>query len=237
MTRRRLISIAGLSPFLKASAAPSLYRGIKAYLDSIPGIDTHDHLRPFDRLSGYVQTERGMGMNLFGLLNTSYFQRTHSLTPWKPGQTFNSWWPQAKRDFDNARATGVYRYLLPAFRDLYGVDFDNITDQQAQDLDERIFKNYRNDKWLIDVVTRRSNIELMLIDPYWEKFDLRTFYKFGVLVLDVSTLSRGFHPAEVENLGGDPYRVAEKWGQAVTSLDDYLEVIDRLCMSLNRRGR
>ena len=139
MTRRRLISIAGLSPFLgagtpapaEATAQTVRYRRIRTYLDSIPAIDTHDHLRPFDRLSGYVQTERGMGMNLFGLLSTSYYQRTNSLTPWKPGQSFNTWWAQAKHDFDNARATGVYRYLLTAFHDLYGVDFDNITDSAS----------------------------------------------------------------------------------------------------------
>ena len=107
---------------------------------------------------------------------------------------------------------------------------------QARDLDDRIFKNYQNDKWLNDVVMRRSNIELMFIDPYWEKFDLRIFYKFGVLVLDVSTLSRGFHPAEVENLGGDPYRVAEKWGQPIKSLDDYLDLIDRLCSESKAAG-
>ncbi|MBZ5671952.1 MAG: hypothetical protein LAO04_19770 [Acidobacteriia bacterium] len=52
-----------------------LYRQIKEYLDSIPAFETHDHLRPFDRLQGYVQTERGRGMNLFGLINTSYYPR------------------------------------------------------------------------------------------------------------------------------------------------------------------
>jgi hypothetical protein len=33
----------------------------------VPAIDTHDHLWPFDRLPGYVETAEGKGMNLAGL--------------------------------------------------------------------------------------------------------------------------------------------------------------------------
>ena len=32
------------------------YRRMKHDLDAIPAIDTHDHLWPFDRLPGYVET-------------------------------------------------------------------------------------------------------------------------------------------------------------------------------------
>ena len=45
---------------------------IKSYLDSVPAIDTHDHLWPFDQLPGYVQTQYGKGMNLFGIWRSSY---------------------------------------------------------------------------------------------------------------------------------------------------------------------
>jgi len=205
------------------------YRALKAYIDSIPAIDTHDHLRPFDRLSGYVQTERGYGMNLYGLLSTSYFEWINSIPPWKPGGKFTDWWAQEKPNFDNVRATNFYRYLLPAFRDLYGVDYDHITDAQAQELDGRIFENYRDRKWVEDVVTRRSNIELMLIDPYWAKLDFHSFYKFGVLVFNVSSLLHGFHPSEFKDPLDNPYRLADQWHFPVKSLDDYLALLDRLC--------
>jgi len=48
------------------------YRRLKTALDAIPAIDTHDHLFPFDRLPGYVETQRGRGMNLAGLWRNSY---------------------------------------------------------------------------------------------------------------------------------------------------------------------
>src|SRR6516225_996653 len=110
------------------------YRRMKAFLDSVPAIDTHDHLWPFEKLPGYVETEHGRGMNLAGLWHSSYFRRTHTLTPWTPGGKFVDWWAKAKHDFDNARATSFYRYQLPAFQDLYSIDFDHLTDAQAHEL-------------------------------------------------------------------------------------------------------
>src|SRR6184192_3470737 len=55
------------SPALAAVPSPSgrgsnAYRQLKTYLDSIPAIDTHAHLQPFDQL-GIVETARGRGMN------------------------------------------------------------------------------------------------------------------------------------------------------------------------------
>src|SRR5436853_1751712 len=115
------------------------YRRIKAHLDSVPAIDTHDHLWPFDKLPGYVETEHGRGMNLAGLWRNSYYTWNHPLTPWQPGQKFDDWWAKAKHDFVNARAASFYRYQLPAFQDLYGVDFDRITDAQAREPNDRIY--------------------------------------------------------------------------------------------------
>ncbi len=104
------------------------YRRIRAALDAIPAIDTHDHLWPFDRLPVLMETAKGRGMTLYGLWHASYFPQIHAPTPRQPGEPFAAWWGRARRDFDDARATGFYRYHLPAFRDLYGVDFDRITD-------------------------------------------------------------------------------------------------------------
>src|SRR5437667_5785146 len=95
------------------------YRRIKAHLDSVPAIDTHDHLWPFDKLPGYVETEHGKGMNLAGLWHNSYLRRVQPVTPWKPGGKFMDWWPKAKHDFDDVRTVSFYRYQVIALEDLY----------------------------------------------------------------------------------------------------------------------
>lgn len=222
------------------SPAPSVrsgsYERIKAELDRIPIIDTHDHLMPFDKLEGYAETDKGWGMGLAGLWRNSYFPWTGTLTPYTPKQPFAEWWAQAKHDFDDTRGMSFYRYMLPAFQDLYGIDFDRITDEQAQSLDDRIFENYKDQRWLYHVVTERANIELMFNDPYWDRLSLETYYPFGVLVHNVTTLTRGFHPSEFRTLNGDPYAIAAADGLRVESLDDYLALLDHLLAKAKAAG-
>jgi len=212
------------------------YRRIKAFVDSVPAIDTHDHLWPFDKLPGYMETEHGRGMNLAGLWHSSYFKRIHPLTPWKAGGKFEEWWARAKHDFADARATSFYRYQLPAFKDLYGNDFDQITDAQARELNDRIYRNYLDRRWLFEVITERANIELMFNDPYWARLDFRTDYPFGVLLLNVTTLVSGFHRSEFKSPWDDPYRFAAEWKLEVKSLDGYLELLDRLFREAKAKG-
>jgi hypothetical protein len=212
------------------------YRRLKAGLDAVPAIDTHDHLWPFAKLPGLMETDRGRGMTLFGLWRSSYYPQVGKLTVRQPGEPFDSWWARARHDFDNARATGFYRYQLPAFRDLYGVDFDRITDGQAKALDAKIFENYRDDRWVRQVVTERANIELMLNDPYWARLDFHTYYPFEVLVFNVTTLLDGFHPSEFKQPADDPYVFARSQGLATQSLDDYLSVLDRLFREAKSKG-
>jgi hypothetical protein len=77
---------AGTNPRLSWEGT-GLYRRIKEYLDRVPSIDMHEHLRAFDQLPGYVETGQGRGMNLYGLWAGSYLQRVAQLTPWEPNTT------------------------------------------------------------------------------------------------------------------------------------------------------
>jgi len=233
------LALALLSPaagtFAATRATPTGKR-IKAYLDSVPAIDTHDHLWPFETLPGYVDTDRGHGMNLSSLWRNSYYSWINPVTAWKPGGSFDEWWEKAREDFKNARGTSFYRYQLPAFEDLYGIDFDRITDTQARELNARIFKHYQDQKWLYHVVTERANIELMFNDPYWARLKFTTYYPFEVLVFNVTTLVRGFHASEFSNPWDNPYRFAGEEGLEVKSLDDYLLVLDRLFQKAKAAG-
>jgi predicted TIM-barrel fold metal-dependent hydrolase len=212
------------------------YKSIRAALDAVRAIDTHDHLGPFDRLPALMETDRGRGMTLYGLWRNSYYTWINPLTPREPREPFDRWWARARHDFDDARATTFYRYQLPAFRDLYGVDFDRITDDQAKNLDDRVFANYQNDKWLTEVITRRANIDLMLVDPYWARFEFKTHYPFEVLVFNVTTLVEGFHPSEFKQPADDPYLFAREHGLEIKSLDDYLVALDRLFDEAKQQG-
>ena len=212
------------------------YARLKTALDETPAIDTHDHLWPFDQLPSLRETEHGRGVNLAGLWGNSYYTWYNPLTPWRDGMAFDDWWAEAKDDFDNARSASFYRYQLPAFEDLYGVDFDTITDDQARDLNRRIFENYQDQNWLYEVVTEKANIELMFNDPYWNRYGFEQTYPFEVIVFNVTPLVRGFHASEFVKDADSPYVFAEKHGLPVRTLAEYLEVLDKLFLEAKDHG-
>lgn len=205
-----------------------LYARIKASIDAVPAIDTHDHLQPFDQISHRNKTDRGEGMTLRSLWAGSYYTWINPLSPWPEDGSFATWWSKAEQDFSSARATSFYRYLLPAFRDLYGVDFDTITPEEASELNDRIFENHRDEKWTHEVITKRANVELVFVDKFWGRLEFTTDYPFQVLVCNVTSLVKGFHPTEYKNPLEDPYHIAREHEWPLESLDDYVTVLDRL---------
>jgi predicted TIM-barrel fold metal-dependent hydrolase len=203
------------------------YARVKAALDAVSAIDTHDHLRPFGEIPNQDETDRGRGVTLHSIFAGSYYPGINRLSPWPQGKSFDDWWKNGQADFDNARATSFYRYLLPAFRDLYGVDFDTITAEQARALNDRIFDNYKDDKWLNDVITRRANIELMLIDPYWARLQFARAYKFSVPILNVTAIISGMHRSQFSD-ADSPYVFGERHGMKVETIDDYLAAVEKI---------
>ena len=216
--------------------ATATYQRIKASLDAVPAIDTHDHLYPFELIPGIVETPRGPGMTLASLWRGSYLSRIHRFPQWPASGSFEAWWSAAKGGFDEVRATSCYRYTQIAIQDLYGVDSDTITDEQARAVNERVFENYRDQRWLFHVITERANIELMFNDPHWAPLDLETHYPFEVLVFRVNSPIRGFHPARPMKLSENPYAYARKANVEVKTFDDYLALIESMFQHAKAAG-
>ena len=96
------------------------------------------------RLLGLTETKAGKQVNLPGCGATATSPGYNPISPWQADDDFDSWWGRGKNEFKNVRAASFYRYQLPAFQDLYGVDFDRITDAQAKQLNDRIVANYKD---------------------------------------------------------------------------------------------
>lgn len=212
------------------------FRRIKAALDAVPAIDTHDHLFPFGALPGMVDTPKGRGMNLSSLWRSSYLGWINRVSAWPASGSFDDWWAKARHDFDLVRATSFYRYTQVAIQDLYGVDFDVITDDQARELNGRIFANYGDARWLHHVITERANIELMLNDPHWGPLEFKTFYPFEVLVFRVNSLVRGVNPSRFGNPKDNVFLFAQREGIELKTLDDYLALLERMFQRAKAAG-
>jgi predicted TIM-barrel fold metal-dependent hydrolase len=203
-----------------------VYQRIRRSIDAVPAIDTHDHLMPYDLLPR-DPTPAGNAITLRCILGNSYFAWTSQVEPWPADHQFSTWWNSTRHIFPKARAVSFYRYLLPVWRDLYGVDFDTITDEQAGELNDKIIANYARPEWIDEVVTERANIELVVDDPFWGRLDFENSFpktKYMSGVLNVSMLVTGHHPSRSSGTSS-PYWFAQKNNLKVDTLDDYLALI------------
>lgn len=68
----RSMAAFALIPASLLARSPDTRQRMKAYLDSVPAIDTHDHLGPFEKFPGYQQTKDGKVINLASIWRNSY---------------------------------------------------------------------------------------------------------------------------------------------------------------------
>ena len=218
-----------------------VYARIKTELDAVRGIDTHSHLRgPSIRenmLKHQFRHQPPTNSALFWIWHRSYFTGGHRLAPWPANGNFDTWWANAQIDFQNSRARSAYRTLLPVFTDLYGVDFEALTLQQAKELDKRMEKNYENPNWGEEVLCHRANTQIIVVDSFWTPMHIREHYPFTVSTWRISLLLDGFHESEFKHFGFDsPYGFAAKHELPLKTLDDYVAVVDRMMGEAKKAG-
>jgi uncharacterized protein len=218
-----------------------VYARLKARLDAVPAIDTHSHLRGPEFFKFVLEHDfRGdkpSDCALHRLWNTSYFTGGHILAPWPADCRFDAWWTAAQVNFNDSRARSAYRAMLPLFRDLYGVDFESLTLEQAQELNARMEKNLENPDWAEEVLRKRANTELIVVDSFVTPREIREHYPFTVSTCNVHWLINGFHPSEFAKLqAADPYAFAAQNKLPLNSLDDYVAVIDRIVADAKKAG-
>jgi predicted TIM-barrel fold metal-dependent hydrolase len=218
-----------------------VYARIKAYVDSIPAIDTHSHLQgpglyKFSAERDYGKKDlRGCGLRR--IWRHSYFTWGHGLTPWPNDDKFETWWNNVQRDFNNSRARSAYRCMLPIFTDLYGVDFETLDCKGAKELSDRIEKNMVKPDWAEEAIRKRGNTEIVVTDSYVMPLQIREHYPFVVSTINVRWLINGFHQSEFKRFGAeDPYAFAKHHKLPVKTLDDYVAVLDRILAEGKKAG-
>ncbi|MBN2024625.1 MAG: amidohydrolase [Pirellulales bacterium] len=245
-TIRRLLVVLLLAIAAPAAAGDvkdtEVYARLKKQLDAVPAIDTHSHLPGPGHFAHVAQQWRRDGKRedaaLAWVWRVSYFAWAHPLAPWPADGRVETWWADAKTDFDNSRARSAYRAMLPIFQDLYGVDFESLTADQARELNDRMEANLARPEWADEVLRKRANIETMVIDAF-EFFPNEDRYPFLVYACNVIALVNGFHPSEFsdsESPSSNPFAFAKKHKLPVESVDDYIAVLDAILAEAKRAG-
>jgi len=218
-----------------------VYVRLKAKLDAVRGIDTHSHLGgpglPKFILEHDFRGEKRLDCALHRVWCASYFTWGHFLAPWPADANFETWWNAAAADFANSRARSAYRAMLPIFHDLYGVDFESLDLEGAKKLNQRMEETLANPDWAAEVLLKRANTELIVVDHSSMSAAHKDRYPFVVNTCNVRWFINGFHPSEFDRFPADnPYAFAAQHKLPVKTLDDYVAVIDRIIAEMKKAG-
>lgn len=229
-----------------------VYDRIKAHIDNIKVINTHEHQR--------IRKEyREQNFTFYTALGSSYL-RADLVSAGAP--PFNAevvnkgnldeLWNIYGRYLDFSRNTSYYGHFLRGFQVLYEYDSPYFTKEGIASLSEKIASNYSNvDEWYAKAF-EKAGFEIMLNDPYWNPLHIELDPRYFALVFNIDPivisagerklLTRDEEPATknwIEDLYFEHsvYKYAKKDGFAINSLDDYLAYVDRLFQNaLNKKA-
>ncbi|MFC1613878.1 amidohydrolase family protein [Gemmatimonadota bacterium] len=200
---------------------------LKAYIDQIKVIDTHEHLR----MNSSVKTG---SVNFFTILNASYL-KSDMISAGSPPLDdemiaegdLDKLWSAYGPWLDKTRNTSYYGHLVEGFRVLYGFDEPYFTRENIKPLSAKITRNYKDyDSWYRKSF-QMANLELMFNDQYWSMFKTGLEFESYALVMRIDHYLYSISdPASLEISNTDtlsnPLRQAAAENVKIETLDDYL---------------
>ncbi len=209
------------------------YDRLKAYIDTIKVINTHEHQRePAD----YA----GRNYTFYTILANSYLQAdlvSAGAPEFKPDvlnqSRLDELWDMYGRYLDFSRNTSYYSHFLAGLRILYGLDEPYFTKQRIASLSEEIAENYNNRKDWYKKAVERAGFDIMFLDQYWDNFNVDIDTRYFALVFNINSLvflisERSEMDFYKDSVLKDPFELAKKEGFAIKNLDDYLAFADHI---------
>jgi len=206
---------------------------IRAYVDTIQVINTHEHQRIFSEYEGQK-------LNFYSLLAHTYLQNdlvSAGATPLNPELCnrgdLDQLWEMCGLYLDYCRNTSYYRQFLRGFRVLYGYEESRFSQDGIRLLSEQIGENYsRRAEWYKDAFNK-AGFDIMFVDQYWDSFNVNLDNDYFALVFNINNLATGMLNRSIQYRKDIPeehnlYSLAQKEGYSIETLDEYLEFASRL---------
>lgn len=208
------------------------YKHLKAYIDQIKVINTHEH----QQLIPEPEREK---VNVFTLIKKSYLN-ADLISAGSPkldsgliaDGDYEKLWERYGRYLDFTRDTSYYRHLVDGFRILYGFNEIYFTKDNIKELSSLVRRNYLNfDEWY-DQAFQKANFELMFIDPWWDQFKTDSFYKHFAMAMRldqyINSISERSRLEKTDaSTFNNPFYQAKKENYEIRTLEDYLAFADQ----------
>ncbi len=214
------------------SSCDNINLRLKAYIDQIKVIDTHEHLR-------MKEAVRAGGVNFFTILNASYL-KSDLISAGSPSLDqeliaegdLDKLWSVYGPWLDLTRNTSYYGHLVEGFRVLYGFDEPYFTEENIKPLSAMIARNYSDyDSWYRESF-QKANLELIFNDQYWSMFKTGLEFESYALVMRIDHYLYSISDPsilEVSNVDtlSNPFYQAAAEGVEIETLDDYLSYAEK----------
>ena len=203
------------------------YGKLLEQIQEIEIIDTHEHIMSQEE----VKQEP---LHLFRVFENSYARldfTTAGMPPeaWQKDNPEEIW--KALKEFqDKVRFTCFTRSIFRALKDLYGLQGDEITEQNWHGLSEKVIAAYERPDWYDDVLKKSANFKVSFLDAFWsvEKFSFDPSLFMPVLRCNPLILGRAFlsrYPKGKVN-HTTVEELAREWGADIGDFESYLALID-----------
>ncbi|NSW77107.1 MAG: amidohydrolase family protein [Candidatus Atribacteria bacterium] len=200
------------------SRANTVTREIWETLLESPKIDTHEHLLPQETFADSADI-------LFSILSKSYLPwilfgaRDLHRIAWDRDSLY-----QAMRKIP---ASAFRKYLERAFSFLYGFSGDLLKEEDRRVLAGKIRQAYAEKDLVAEWLQGRLRIEKVVLDRYWVVNDYTLPGDFFAPVLRIDPYLYGFSAQARDHDDQTPYAPGEEKGKEITTLEEYLALIDR----------
>jgi hypothetical protein len=227
------ICLIALTIFLSSHCKPltkDLDQIIWEHLDSIKVISTHEHqLDPsksgIEKMSFFVQLENSY------LYDDLISAGANSNRVAEKNLDLDSLWNYYEPFLNSTRTTSYYRQLIQGYQKLYDLEGPYFTKDNVAKLNDQLAENYSNyDSWF-NKAFEFSGFDLMLVDQYWNPYELdRKTGQFALVSqvnqMIVAPLFKEKVPLEYSWIDVDYWEMAKKHNFSMHTLEEYLTFSD-----------
>lgn len=138
---------------------------LRAAVNNIPLVDTHEHIISLEEV-------RRDPVNLFKVFGNAYSRLDFisagmPAAAWEHDDNPEAIWPLFREYQPLVRYTAYYRTTIRALQDLFGLEKDEITEENWRGLSDRVAAAYQRDDWYHYVLKDRVNMAVALLDAFW----------------------------------------------------------------------
>jgi len=214
---------------------------LRQEIDRILIIDTHEHILP-------RQEALRREVDLFDLFDQTYVKGDLV----SAGMSVKAWereehdpqegWKRIRPFLDKVRNTAYYRSLLAAFHDLYDFTYEELHNENWEELSNKISASSKREDWYRFVLKEKANIEVALLHgTHFDAFKAEREFFLPVLWIDpflygYTKLVLLEEPALRTVFRYGREALQQEYGIEVRSFDEYLSLLDTALKKAVVRG-